>query len=512
MTPAALRRFAAALLLGFASGLPLALSGTALQAWLTVAGHDVSTIGFLTLIGLPYTFKFLWAPLMDRVEPPFLGRRRGWILVCQIGLVGALLALSTISPQNVAAIGGVAALVAFLSASQDIVVDAWKTDALTDGERGLGASLGVLGYRLAMVLSGGVVLIWADPVQGGMTWPEVYQRLAALLAIVGALAVALVPGLPARERPIEDEAPLWREFAGFGAVMLAAAVGWSVARWPGSWVGAAAVAPFVIPEKVAHGFSDLIALVLGMAVALPLGKLFAQTFGYETLTRSLAGFFAQPRAKALLGAVVLYKMGDAFAMSLNTTFLLTGAGFSTAEVGVVNKVFGIWLTVVGSLIGGLLLPVLGLGRALIVFGLLQAAAVVGFFLLAVYGRGAWGSLQLAPFDLGFVWLKEAVTVDYGMLAAVAAEHLTSGLGTAAFAAFLMALSKSRFSATQYALVSALAAVGRVWVGPFAGVTAEVFGWPTFFVVAIFVGLPGVGMVFWLRREVDVLGVTARTGS
>lgn len=501
LPPATLRRLAAATLLGFTSGLPLALSGAALQAWLTVAGHDVSTIGFLTLIGLPYTFKFLWAPLMDRFEPPFLGRRRGWIAVTQVGLVASLLLLAEIPPESVGWIGVVAALVAFMSASQDVVVDAWRTDAMAAGERGMAASLGVLGYRLAMVLSGGIALIWADPTQGGWTWPQVYQRLALLLLGCAAVAIPLTPSVPARVAEA-DETPPRQEFAGFAAVLVAAVVGWVLARWPGTWLGAALVSPFELTDKLRTGWTDLIALLSAMAVALPLGAWLARRFGYDTLVRSLAGFLAMPRSRVLLLSVVAYKLGDAFAMSLNTTFLLKGAGFASAEVGVVNKVFGIWLTVLGSLIGGAVLPMIGLSRSLVVFGLLQAVAVVGFYMLAVYGQGTWGASSVPAFDLGIVWLKEAVTVDHGLLGAVAAENLTSGMGTAAFVAFLMALAKSRFSATQYALLSALAAVGRVWVGPFAGVLAEAAGWPTFFLVAIVAGLPGVALVWHLRDDID----------
>lgn len=499
----AARRLAAATLLGFTSGLPLALSGTALQAWLTVAGHDVSTIGFLTLIGLPYTFKFLWAPLMDRFEPPGFGRRRGWIVLTQLGLFGALQLLSRLPESNVGALAAVAACIAFLSASQDIVIDAWRTDAMSAEERGLAASLGVLGYRLAMVVSGGIALIWADPTAGGMTWPDVYRRLAWVLVAVGAIAVPLVPTMP-RRAPDPDAPPARQELAGFAAVLSVAALGWAVTRWPGTWLGTALVTPLGFSPKTTAATIDLVAVLAGIAVALPLAPRLARRFGYATLLGSMSSFFALPRAGALLTSVVLYMLGVAFAQSLNTTFLLKGPGFTTAEVGVVNKVFGIWLTVLGALLGGALLPRLGLFRAMVTFGVVQALAVVGFLGLAVSTRGAWGVTPLPPFDLGFVWLKEAVDVDHGLLAAVAIENVTSGMGTAAFVAYQMALARSRFSATQYALVSALAAVGRVWVGPFGGVLAEVAGWPTFYVVAIFMGLPGVALVWSLRPEIQAL--------
>src|SRR5262249_19558635 len=155
-------RMFAVLVLGFASGLPLALTGAAMQAWLTVDGIDIATIGFFGLVGIPYTFKFLWAPLMDRFELPWLGRRRGWIVLTQLLLPLLLWTMAGLTPQGTpAAFAACAVLVAFLSASQDVVIDAWRTDALPGEERGLGASVHVFGYRLAMILSGGVALIWA---------------------------------------------------------------------------------------------------------------------------------------------------------------------------------------------------------------------------------------------------------------------------------------------------------------------------------------------------------------
>ena len=168
LTLSAAHRLLAVTLLGFASGLPLALTGQAMQAWLTADGVDLATIGFLSLVGLPYTFKFLWAPLMDRFDLPLLGRRRGWLVLTQLALAAALLALSAASPQaSIRVFALLAVTVAFVSASQDVVVDAYRTDLLPARERGLGASLNVMGYRLAMIVSGGLALIWTDTAQGG---------------------------------------------------------------------------------------------------------------------------------------------------------------------------------------------------------------------------------------------------------------------------------------------------------------------------------------------------------
>ena len=174
-------RLAAVLLLGFASGLPLALTGQALQAWLAIDGVNFATIGFFGLVGVPYTFKFLWAPLMDRFEPPWLGRRRGWLVLTQAGLALTLFAMSSLSPSRQPLLFAQwAVLLAFISASQDVVVDAYRADVLTDkAEHGLGASLHVFGYRLAMIVSGGIALIWADQWQ---SWPRVYSLMGTILA------------------------------------------------------------------------------------------------------------------------------------------------------------------------------------------------------------------------------------------------------------------------------------------------------------------------------------------
>jgi PAT family beta-lactamase induction signal transducer AmpG len=166
--------------LGFASGLPLALTGQTMQAWLTVDKIDIATIGFFSLVGVPYTFKFLWAPLMDRFEPPFLGRRRGWLVISQLLIAGALFIMASLSPsQNTQTFALIALLVAFLSASQDVVIDAYRTDILPASERGIGSSFSVFGYRLAMILSGGIAFVWADSVSGnGWSWSKIYMIMA----------------------------------------------------------------------------------------------------------------------------------------------------------------------------------------------------------------------------------------------------------------------------------------------------------------------------------------------
>ncbi len=392
------------LLLGFSSGLPLALTAGTLQAWLTVEGVDLREIGLFALVGQPYTYKFLWAPLMDRYRVPFLGRRRGWLVVTQLALLGTIAWMGTLDPRSAPwLLAALALAVAFLSASQDIVFDAYRADILGAQERGAGAAVSVLGYRIAMLVSGGLALVLADTWLG---WVGAYALMAALM-LVGAAAT------------------------------------WTADE----------------PEQAPHTPATLAAAV----------------------REPLAEYFSRDAAWLLLVLIVLYKLGDAFAGSLSTSFLLRGIELSLTEVGVLNKWLGIGATLIGLIAGGAMMARLGLYRSLLVFGLLQAATNLGFMLLALQGK------------------------SYALvIAVVAAENLCGGMGTAAFVALLMAMCDRRFSATQYALLSALAALGRVYVGPAAGVMAEAQGWVAFYFFTFVVALPGVMVLWWQRARIEAL--------
>jgi PAT family beta-lactamase induction signal transducer AmpG len=508
---AALHRLAVVTVLGFASGLPLALTGQAMQAWLGAAGLDVATIGFLSLVGLPYTFKFLWAPLMDRFEVPWLGRRRGWLVLTQLGLALALAALAATPPASaLQAFALLACLVAFGSASQDVVIDAYRTDLLPGTERGLGSSLSVLGYRLAMIVSGGIAFIWVDAQQGGgWTWPEVYRLMAGIM--IGA-ALFSATALPRLERAPVPMSVARHDVLGFLAVVAAVAFGYVVSQRLAPPVARALLAPMLGATHLAPALQarwiELFALLLGIAFTLPIAAWAARAARFETLLGGLRNYFAQPGAGAFLAFIVLYKLGDAFAGSLMTPFLLQAMAYSTAEVGVVNKVIGLWLTIAGALVGGALMLRLGLWRSLMLFGVLQGVSNLGFGWLALHGRDALPGLVIPAFDWGFVRLARPTPVDGGLLLVIACENITSGMGTAAFVAFLMSLCNRRFTATQFALLSAFASVGRVWVGPVAGVLAQSIGWPTFFVVATLMAVPALVILLRLRATVERLDAEA----
>ena len=487
-----IHRLVAILLLGFASGLPLALTGQAMQAWLTTDGVAIATIGFLALVGVPYTFKFLWAPLMDRFELPFFGRRRGWLVLTQLILAASIYYLSTISfALKPGVFAAIALLIAFLSASQDIVIDAYRTDLLRVDERGIGASMSVLGYRIGMIASGGIALIWAEQWQ---SWGKVYALMAAIMLGVALFSLLFLPSVKSDIKPLASDPK--KELLGFFAMLVGVLAGVYLVRMAFNLAG--------INLQESNKWMQLAYVMTSLAVSLPLGLKAAQKVGFATLNQSLASYFSQQGALAFLILIILYKLGDAFAGSLFTPFLLKGMAFSQIEVGIVNKIIGIWLTIIGAFLAGLLMIRLSLFQALMSFGILQLLSNFGFYALAVLGKGAWGSFMLMPFDLGFVSVLEPTQIDWLLMSAIALENITSGMGTAAFVALLMSLCNNQFSATHYALLSALAAVGRIYVSPVAGVLSETLGWSNFFLFSVVMAVPGIVMLWWMRLAINSL--------
>lgn len=394
-------RILAVLLLSFSSGLPLALTGSTLQAWYTVAGVNLMTIGILTMVGQPYAFKFLWAPLMDRFSPMKIGRRRSWVFITQFCLAIGLVVMAFLNPKHMPwLLASVAFAVAFFSASQDVAIDAYRTDVLPTVERGFGASVTNLGYRVAMIVSGALSLILAAEIG----WRYTYFIMAALM-LLNMLVTLHSP------RPTET-------------------------------VGA----PKNFREAVVNPFQD---------------------------------FMTRQNAIALLLFMILYKVCDAFALSLNTTFLIRGVGFSLIDVGSITKIVGLVAALFGSVVGGLLLPRLGLYRALMIFGLLQMTSNLSFAVLAIVGK------------------------SYGMMAgSIFLDYFCGGLSSVAIVVFLMSLCNKRYTATQYALFSAVTAVGRIFVGPIAAVVVEHVGWVQFYVWSFIIGLPSLLILWWLKHRVD----------
>jgi MFS transporter, PAT family, beta-lactamase induction signal transducer AmpG len=399
-------RVAAALTLGFASGLPVNLPASTLQAWAASVNVDLKIIGWLTLASAPYTFKFLWAPLLDRYFPPLLGRRRGWILLLQLALAAAIGLMGLNPPdERLYTIAALALLVAFFSASQDIVIDAYRTDVLRAEERGPGSAMTQLGYRIGGLLSGSIALILSDLIG----WRNAYLAMAAIMG----LTVLFTLRAPEPEGEIA-------------------------------------------PPRT-----------LGEAVIGP-----------------LRDFFSRNGAWILLGLILLYKLGDAFALSLLSTFLIKGVGFTAFEVGAYSKTTLVITTLLGVMVGGAALSRLSLWKALLIFGILQAVTNLAYAVLAAVGKSVGVMIMAVGFD-----------------------NFVGGMGAVAFLAFLMSLCNVRFSAAQYALLSALALVPRTFLGPPAAWLAETIGWQGLYIVTFLAALPGLAMLWWLRTRIDASNPT-----
>ncbi|MBP6491078.1 MAG: MFS transporter, partial [Thauera sp.] len=335
-------------------------------------------------------------------------------------------------------------------------------------------------------------LIWAGQ---WASWPRVYETMALIMAACAVVSLLALPRVSAALKPLDSDPR--RELLGFAAMLAGVAAGYWIARQALILIG--------LDPNDANRWIQLLFVMAEIALALPLAGWAARRAGFETLNRSLSSYFAQQGAAAFLALIILYKLGDAFAGSLTTPFLIKGMGFSQEEVGIANKVIGIWLTILGAFIGGLIMTRLALYRSLLLFGVLQLVSNFGFYLLARLGKGAWGAVMVPAFDWGFVSLDAPAALDLLLLTVIAGENINGGMGTVAFVALLMGLCNQRFTATHYALLSAFAAVGRIYVSPLSGVLSQSIGWPAFFLFSIVVAVPGVVMVWWLRDALARLG-------
>ncbi len=382
------RRMLVAFVMGFSSGLPLLLTMGVLQAWMKEKGVDITWIGMITLVQIPYTWKFIWAPFLDRFILPFLGRRRGWLLIAQLALMAAIAGLGFSDPvKNTGMMVFNAVLVAFFSATQDIVIDAYRREDLPDEELGLGSSMYIYGYRLGMLLAAGGGMIMSDY----MSFSRVYLFMA----------ICILPGI---------------------------------------------LTTLLTPEPE-------------VKVGTP------QTMR-EAVVNPLVDYFSRNGALWILAFILLYKVGDTMASAITIPFYLE-IGFSKTEIGAVVKFFGTGATMAGAFLGGLLLLQMGINRGLWIFGVLQALSTACFALLARVGY--------------------SISVLSGV---IAFENLSSGMGTAAFVAFMASITNKRFTATQYALLTSLMGIPRALASSVTGFMAKHIGWELFFIACALIAVPG----------------------
>ena len=388
------------MLLAFSSGLPLALVGGTLQLMYTAYGFSLVAIGAITLLSLPYNLKFLWSPIIDRFAPLRFGRRKSWILLTQIAVCIGLILMSCFRPdQHNYLLLAMAIFVAFSSASQDISIDAYRTDILLKDERGLGASVNTVGYRLAMLVSGAFAVALAMKT----SWQFSYLLMAVLIVLC-MIVTCFAP------KPSEELAPL----------------------------------------------------SIRQAIVDP-----------------LRNFAARKYVFSLLVFILIYKLCDAFALSLSSVFLVRGLGFPIAVVAATTKFVGLVASLIGAIAGGLVYKRLGLWRSLFLFGILQTLSNAAYLFIA-----------LTPKDY------------FTMSSAVFVEFFCGGISAVAFVAFLMALCNHKYTATQYAIFSAMATLAHTVVGPFAGIFARSYSWPLFYAFSIVLGLPALFMLLWMRGRIN----------
>lgn len=409
------------LFLGFSSGLPLALSGSTLLVWMRESGVDLGTIGLFALVGTPYTLKFLWAPLVDALHVPiltqWLGRRRGWLVFAQLLLIAAILVLAMTDPARspfYVAFG--ALLVATASATQDIVVDAFRVESLPESEQAAGMASYVAAYRVGMLVSTAGALFMVSGFEAtGLTkstaWMWGYVAMAGMV-VIGMIA-ALLATEPEQSRRA-DEAT-----SGESAIKR---------------VTTAAVGAFT-----------------------------------EFLTRK--------DVWAVLAFVILYKFTDSFSGAMTAPFVID-LGFSRNDYAAIVKGVGLAATLLGGFAGGFLARAWSLEACLWIGGVLQAIS-----------------------NLSFAWLSQVGLNQWALALAITAENFTSAIGTVIFVAYLSSLCQSPLhTATQYALLTALAAVGRTYLSSSAGFIAQAIGWPMFFVLSVLVAIPSFILLAWLQRR------------
>ena len=439
--------------MGFVSGIPLLLTITLLQAWLTDEGISKSTIGLFALVGLPYSLKFLWAPIFDGITLSTFGRRRSWMLVTQILLIITITGLGMTDPaMNATNVAILAVLVAFASASQDIVIDAYRRESLSDEEQTLGASAYVLGYRIGALAAGAGGLILADY----MSYQMVYAFMS-LVMLYGVLITIIADEPKSNYRPssfIETVIkPFIEFFDRYTSINNIAAdrlkhvrSGLSITLRPDDKIRS---------EKISHGYKR------------------------SKITRRniLKNIFLTP--VLILLFILLYKIGDTMAHSLSTNFYLD-IGFSKTEIGTIVKFFGLFATLVGAFAGGLIALKIGLYQSLIMFGIFQAIATLGFSLLAIVGDNI-----------------------YLLMTVISLENLAAGMGYTAYLAFIANMTNKQFTATQFALMTALMSLPRTLFSGFSGYLVEFLDWELYFVFCSLIAIPALIILSKLKREIKI---------
>ena len=452
------RRYAWVAVLYFAQGLPFGVVNYAMPVAFSKLGVSLQQIGLLALAGLPWTFKFLWAPVVDRV-----GQRRHWVAACLALMALLVLAFGVqfgghVSPLVWALVIGISVF----SATQDIAIDAATIEMLDRRELGTANGIRVTAYRIALIAAGSAVPLLASLLSWRAAW------LAAALALLALAAVALaMPTVPRVRRPRQIRMP--------GAAPRTAA---REVVWPLALPLAAAAVGWLLLGRA--GASATLRTPVTVVIALTVGATFAlrraRAAGVQDSDDGLQRMLSHPGVLVLLAFLLTFKLGDSAMSPMTFPFLDRGAGLSAGEIGLLQGTFGIAANIAGALAGGALTNRWGIFRALWVLGLLQAVSNFGYTFAALEPTrtAAWGAAIL--------------------------EQFCGGLGTAPFLAFMMSVCEKQHAATQYALLSAVYGLSRSLAGAFSGFAATPLGYAAYFAVTFVLALPAFALLPALRRR------------
>ena len=481
------------LALGFAAGLPLLLIFSSLSLWLGEAGVERRAVTFFSWAALAYSFKFIWAPLVDRLPLPgltaWLGRRRSWLLLAQLGVIGAILGMASTDPAAgptaLLRMAAWAVLLGFASATQDIVIDAYRIELAPPERQGLLSAAYVAGYRLGMVVTGAGVLFLAaawGSAKGAYVyeaWAAAYAAAAAAM-LLGVLTTLLAPepSVPAEARaaPAGGHVRLLAVFLLAVAAFIATFWGLGAGY---AWLGWTAVRalPALLLEALRLGTALAAAFAVG--ALLVRAGLANRAAARETWVEPVRSFFVRHGVRdavLLLALIGTYRIADIVLGVISNVFY-QDLGFAKPDIAAAVKTFGVGVSIAGGFVGGVLATRLGVLRAL-----------------------AWGAGLAALTNLGFVALALAGPVRWGLYAVVAADNLAAGIASAAFVAFLSSLTQVRFTAVQYAIFSSLMTLLPKALGGYAGTLVDALGYPGFFVLTTLLGLPVLGLVAQVRRR------------
>ena len=500
------------LFLGFSAGIPILLIFSTLSLWLTEAGVEKSAVTYFSWAALGYSFKFVWAPLIDKIPLPILtqllGRRRGWLLLSQLAVIGAIIWMALIDPQvGLTAMAFAAVLLGFSSATQDVVIDAFRVESADPRLQAMLSSTYVAGYRIAMQMFAGAAALYLADYLGSSVehyryeaWRTTYFFMASLMlvGVVTTLLVAEPNEVSAKDYPYSTQDYLRFFLVFLFSIIVFIAVLAFRPEIPEVFVG--------YKQTVLSFVYGAVSLILGVYIAFRAAKLCLK-FGFVNAQMVYEGYqapmadFMQRYGKLAIWVLLLigfYRISD-IVMGVITNVFYIDMGYSKSQIASVTKIFGVVVTIAGSFLGGLLALRFGVMRVLMLGAVLVAITNLVFVWLANIG-GDYTSLNLPILSTsGLAW----VSLPKELTIAIIIDNLAQGIAIAAFIAWLSSLTNVSFTATQYAIFSSLMTLFPKLIGGYSGTLVEHIGYANFFLVASCLGLPVIILIYFLRTKLVV---------